>query len=421
MKKFFIHTTGCKANQCDSYEVSGAMRTAGFTEDTLQEADVVVVNACTLTNGAERDIRRFINFARKENGEARIVLTGCHPQVYPESTFGADLVLGQDEKFQIGGFLEKEGSFVSTAATFPLETFTIDMLPGDKTRFFLKIQDGCDRFCSYCVVPRARGNPRSRPAGEIVETMKALKDKGVREVVLTGIEISAYRDAAKGMDLKGLLKMLAGAETPERIRMSSIDPLYIDDEFIEIVAQSKKIMRSLHIPMLSASDGVLNGMGRSYTREFMGDLLEGLHGRIPRVGIGLDVIVGFPGEDEDRFLETMSFIETADIFYLHVFPFSARSGTKAAEMKDKVAETTKKERSRRLRELDKRKRDSFYGRFIGEETWIIPEGKVYNGKFMRGYTDNYLPVHVPYEKRLENCLLRVTIEGIEDGILMGRA
>ena len=419
MRKYFVHTTGCKANQWDSYVVSDDLMRAGLSNSSLKEADVIVINACTLTGGAERDIRRFISRARRENEGATVILTGCHGQVYPERAFGADLVLGQEEKFHIIGFLGTTGVFRADKETSFLEKVRIDGLPVGKTRFFLKIQDGCHNFCSYCIVPYARGNPRSRPAHEILEIMKSLKEKGVKEVVLTGIEISAYRDPATKMELRALLKTLTEAETPPRIRMSSIDPLFIDDEFIEIMAGSKKIMKSLHIPLQSGSDDILERMGRRYTREFMRDLIERLTTRIPRIGIGLDVIVGFPGEDQDRFSETVRFLESIDIYYLHVFPFSARSGTKAAEMGGKVSEAEKKERVRLLRNLDVTKRQTFYRRFIGSEMRIIPEGKVYKGKFMRGYTDNYLPLHLPYEKKLENCLLEVTIEGIEDGLLRG--
>jgi threonylcarbamoyladenosine tRNA methylthiotransferase MtaB len=420
MKRYFVHTTGCKANQWDSYVVSDGLKRAGFSNSSLKEADIVVVNACTLTGGAERDIRRFISRARRENEGATVILTGCHGQVYPERSFGADLTLGQEEKFHITDFLGKTGIFRTEKETSFLEKADIDSLPPGKTRFFLKIQDGCHNFCSYCIVPYARGNPRSRPAGEITKIMKSLNEKGVKEVVLTGIEISAYRDPATGIDLKALLKGFTEAETPPRIRVSSIDPRFIDDEFMEIMTGSDKIMKSLHIPLQSGSDDILQGMGRYYTQAFMKELIERIITRIPHVGIGLDVIAGFPGEDRDRFSETVKFLESIDIYYLHVFPFSARIGTKAAEMEGGVPESEKKERVRLLRNLDIAKRQTFYRRFIGGKMRIIPEGKVYKGKYMRGYTDNYLPLHLPYEKKLENCLLEVTIEGIEDGLLVGK-
>ncbi len=417
--KYFIHTTGCKANQWDTYVMTDRLKKAGFSRGSIADSNLIIINACTLTDGAERDIRRFINRARRENENARIILTGCHGQVYPERAFGADQVLGHEEKFHIANYLEKKGIFRSERNTFSLEVAHVDNLPAGKTRFFLKIQDGCNNFCSYCIVPYARGNPRSRPVGEIIEIMNTLKEKNIKEVVLTGIEISAYRDPPTGMNLKGLLKLLVDSDTPDRIRMSSIDPLFIDDEFVEIMAGSEKIMKSLHIPLQSGSDVILKRMGRRYTRMFMNDLIERLTRRIPHIGIGLDVIVGFPGEDDDRFNETVKFLESIDIYYLHVFPFSARIGTKAAEMDGTISEVEKKKRVRLLRNLDVVKRQTFYRRFIGNTTRIIPEGKVYKGKYMRGYTDNYLPLYLPCEKKLENHLIEVTIDEIKDGMLMG--
>ncbi|OPY75528.1 MAG: Threonylcarbamoyladenosine tRNA methylthiotransferase MtaB [Syntrophorhabdus sp. PtaU1.Bin058] len=427
--KFFIHTTGCKANQWDAHVISNRLRQKGLTPSAIGSADVIIINACTLTDGAERDVRRFINTGRRKNGKAKIILAGCHAQVYPERSYGADLVLGQEDKFHIDEYLQKKGSFVTGLQSLGngllIENSPLigegpaGELPAGKTRFFFKIQDGCDRFCSYCIVPYARGKPRSRPADDVLRTMELLKERGIKEVVLTGIEISAYRDPGTGADLKGLLRRLEESETPNRIRMSSIDPLYIDDELVDIIAGSGKLARSLHIPMQSASDEVLAGMGRHYTQAYIGKLLKGLHEKIDDVGIGVDVIAGFPGEDEERFTETYRFIESAGIYYLHVFPFSPRSGTLAAGLRDQVPDALKKRRVRLLRRLDAIKRRTFYERFFGKRVEIIPEGKLYRGRYMRGYTDNYLPVHIPFTKRLENNCVAVTIKGMEEGILMG--
>ena len=421
--KFFIHTTGCKANQWDAYVISNKLRQKGLTPSAIGNADIIIINACTLTDGAERDVRRFINTGRRKNGKAKIILAGCHAQVYPERSYGADLVLGQEDKFHIDGYLQEKGSFVTGLQSFvngPLiEEGPAGELPSGRTRFFFKIQDGCDRFCSYCIVPYARGKPRSRTVGDVLRIMELLKEKGIKEVVLTGIEISAYRDPGTGADLKGLLRRLEKSETPERIRMSSIDPLYIDDELVDIIAGSGKLARSLHIPMQSASDEVLAGMGRRYTQAYIGNLLKGLQEKIGDVGIGMDVIAGFPGEDEARFMETYRFLESAGIYYLHVFPFSARSGTFAAGFRDQVPDALKKRRVRLLRRLDAVKRKTFYERFFGKRMEIIPEGKLYRGQYMRGYTDNYLPVHIPFTKILENNCVTVTIKGMEDGILVG--
>lgn len=421
--KFFLHTTGCKANQWDSHVIVNKLKDKGLVPGRIGDADFIVINACTLTDGAERDVRRFINTGRRKNGKAKIILAGCHAQVYPDRNYGADLVLGQEDKFLIDEYLQKKGCFVTNLSLLGDSPLIGDDpfgdLPVGKTRFFFKIQDGCDRFCSYCIVPYARGKPRSRPADDVFRVMEFLKKKAVKEVVLTGIEISAYRDPGTGAGLKELLRRLEKSETPERIRISSVDPLYIDDELMDIIAGSDKLTKSLHISMQSASDRVLEGMGRRYTQAYIRKVLERLQERLEDVGMGLDVIVGFPGEDEAQFLETYRFLESARIYYLHVFPFSARSGSLAATFPDQVPRALKKERVKLLKQLDAAKRRTFYERFQGKTMEIIPEGKLYRGQYMRGYTGNYLPVHIPFTKNLENNCVPVTIKGIEDGMLIG--
>jgi threonylcarbamoyladenosine tRNA methylthiotransferase MtaB len=416
---YFIHTTGCKANQWDSYVIAGNLESAGLIHSAMPQADIIIIDACTLTDGAERDIRRFVNQSRRENEKAKIIIAGCHGQVYPERSFGADLILGQAEKFRITDFLDKKGVFVSERALLTLEKCAVEILPAGKTRFFLKIQDGCDKFCSYCVVPFARGKPRSRPVSEILEALGVLKEKGIKEVVLTGIEIASYKDRESKRDLKDLLNLLEKSVTPERIRISSIDPLYIDEEFIEIAADSQKITKSLHIPLQSGSDAILDKMGRRYNRAYINGIIEKLHNKIKGVGIGMDLITGFPGEDEELFEETYRFLESVPIYYLHVFPFAPRKGTAAFSMAGSIPESVKKQRVRRLKMLDAEKRTAFYHQFVNTEQVIIPEGKLYKEVYMRGYTGNYMPVHIPYEKNLENKLLMVKIKGIEEGLLLG--
>jgi threonylcarbamoyladenosine tRNA methylthiotransferase MtaB len=417
--KFYIHTTGCKANQWDSYLIANRLKEKGFTPGPLPRADFIIINACTLTEGAERDLRRFVNSARNVNMNARVIVTGCHAQVYPDKAFGADLVLGQEEKFHVDEYLTQKGSFVKKLLGIAMESSFINGLPTDRTRIFLKIQDGCDRFCSYCIVPFARGKPRSRTSDEIVEVMKTFSERGIKEVVLTGIELSAYKDPLTGTDFKGLLQTLEQEETPPRIRISSIDPIYLDDECIQIVASSKKITRSIHIPLQSGSNAILNKMGRPYTKGFISDLVRKLNNTIQGVGIGMDVMVGFPTEDESHFEETYRFLDDLDIYYLHVFPFSARKGTKAARMGDDVRVSVKKERAGLLRRLDAMKRKGFCERFTGKELCILAEGKIYRNNYMRGYTDNYIPVHIPYEKSLENNLVNVTIGEIRNNLVIG--
>ena len=416
---FFIYTTGCKANQWDSSIISARLKDCGFEAVPQNEASYIIVNGCTVTRGAVRDIRRFVNRLRRDNASARIILAGCQAQVYPHDNFGADLVLGQAEKFSIVRYINSGGYFVS-----PREGLEMEDMPGEpaaqgKTRFFFKVQDGCDRFCSYCVVPFARGVPRSRPFNEIRTVMERLKDAGIQEVVLTGIEISAWHDREYGYGLTDLLRVLDDLPSPRRIRLSSVDPLMFTDDFIETAAVSPKIAKSFHIPLQSASDRVLAAMGRPYSVSYIRSLLDRLLRRIPDAGIGMDVIAGFPGEDAQCFKETRDFLVSVPIYYLHVFPFSSRPGTRAASMEGAVREEEKKARVKELKLIDARKREVFHGRFVGSEAVIIPEGKRYHGRYMRGYTGNYIPVHVPYDRTLENRAVTVRIEQVEKEMVIG--
>ena len=417
--RFHIFTTGCKSNQWDSYVMAGRLKQEGLVHGPVGEADIVVVNGCTLTEKAERDIRRFVQRVREVNPGAKVILAGCHAQVYPERTFGSDLVLGQKEKFEIARFLGGEGCVREATRDFPVEEAAVNGAFRGRTRFFLKVQDGCDRFCTYCIVPYARGRGRSRPSATIVEDMARLKEKGIQEVVLTGIDIAAYKDPASGLSFARFLSLLESAETPPRIRLSSVDPGALDEEFAERLASSRKFAHSVHIPLQSGSREILQRMGRSYAPEDARSIVDTLHRYVSDIGIGMDVMAGFPGEGDEAFLETYRFLESLDIFYLHVFPYSDRLGTKAYLMGNKVPERTKRERVRRLKELDAGKRDAFRRRFVGRQVSIIPEGKVYRGKYMRGYADNYLPVCLPFRKELENNLITVRIERVEGDILIG--
>ncbi|MGD0230818.1 MAG: MiaB/RimO family radical SAM methylthiotransferase [Syntrophorhabdales bacterium] len=413
-RTFFVFTTGCKANQWDSHVLALRLEEAGMARCGLDLADLIVVNACSLTARAETDARRFIQRSRHVNPHARVALVGCHAQAYPGRDFGADLVLGQAEKFDAARYLPEKGRFVEKGRAFAIEKAGINGGQKDRTRFFFKIQDGCNRFCTYCIVPYARGAGRSRPATDVAATMASLRDRGINEVVLTGIDIAAYHDPASGEGLKGLLRLLEGLDTPGRIRLSSVDPEYIDDDFIRVLASSGKIAKSIHIPVQSGSDRVLRAMGRSYSSDFVRHVVENLRRAMPAIGVGMDIMAGFPGEDEASFGETCELVESADVSYLHVFPYSEREGTAAAAFDGKVPERVLRGRVRRLKAIDAEKREAFLRRFIGEKVRIIPEAKVYRGGLMRGFSDNYLPVYIPYEKALENNLVNVTITEMRD-------
>lgn len=397
-----------------------ALKNQGYSYSSFEDADVVVLNACTVTQSAERDIRRFISKVRRKNPKAKIVLTGCHAQVYPERNFGCDLVLGQKEKFLIADFLAKKGVYVARLEDDGIpDIFLFEPQSSGRTRFFLKIQDGCDKFCTYCIVPYARGKPRSQSASRIIQIMEELKKKGFNEVVLSGIEIASYYDPVANLDLKGLLRVLEEVETPKRIRLSSVDPLYVDREFIDILASSKKIAKSIHLPIQSGADAILKRMGRKYTAENVAEVVRELKARVDNIGIGADIIVGFPKEGESEFEETRKFIESLELSYLHVFPFSPREKTVAFNMEDKIDEEVKRKRVKIMKELDRKIRTSFYEKNIGRKLTILTEKKVYYHCYMRGFSENYIPVLVKYDSSCVNQFLDVTIVSIKDGKVFG--
>ncbi len=416
---FHIFTTGCKANQWDSYIIAEGLKAEGLVPGGTAAADIAVINGCTLTQRAEADIRRHINRIRQTGRGIKVVLTGCHGQVYPERSFGADLVLGQEEKFAAPLYSGAVGVVRREGRDFSMDKGSFSGPMPARTRFFFKIQDGCDRFCSYCIVPYGRGRVRSRPLQEIIEGMAVIKARGVKEVVLTGIDIASYRDDVTGTDLVGLLHILEGVETPQRIRLSSVDPGYINEELASLLAASGKLAKSIHIPLQSADGDILKRMGRRYGAESIRWLMEMLKERVETIAVGMDVLVGFPGEDEAAFQETFRFLESIPVSYLHVFPYSDRPGTPASRMEEKVPASVKRERVALLRALDGRKREVFYRGFLGAKVSVIPEGKVYKGAYLRGYTENYIPVYLPYEKSIENKVVDVTIKGMRANLLFG--
>ncbi|MCX7966190.1 MAG: tRNA (N(6)-L-threonylcarbamoyladenosine(37)-C(2))-methylthiotransferase MtaB [Syntrophorhabdaceae bacterium] len=417
--RFYIKTTGCRANQWDTYVITNLLTDEGHIQCPLEDAEVCIINACTLTDGAERDIRRFINQCREKNPSSKIIISGCHGEVYPEKGYGADVIIGHKEKFNVSYYTGSKDNTLNLTDNSFLEKAYIKGVQTGKTRFFFKIQDGCDRFCSYCIVPYARGKPKSRDLKEILQAMETLSYIGIKEVVLTGIELSAYRDEKTNTDLKGLLNILELSITPPRIRLSSIDPLYISEGFINTIKNSKKVAKSIHISAQSFSNRILKLMKRNYTKEYLMDRIHKMIEQIDDIGIGLDIIVGFPTEDEDAFKETFDAIDSLQIHYLHVFPFSPREKTEAANLPHHVPLNIKRKRVEELRRLDRKKRLAFYEKYIGKHVTIIPEGKVYKGSLTKGYTENYMPVFVPYKKSIENTLIEVKIKGIKDGFLEG--
>lgn len=417
-----VATLGCKVNQFESEALMDDLEHRGYALVPLERgADVAIINTCTVTHRADFQSRQMVRKALRFNPSALIVVTGCYPQVEPDAFLeikGRLHLLGNKEKNQIpdllpliqeSGFpniqvgdIQKEAQFTE----IPLRSFH------RHTRAFLKIQDGCNGRCAYCIVPQARGPSRSLLPEKVVENIKRLKQSGFKEVVLTGIHLGAYGlDLASPFSLEKLLRKLEKEETPDRIRLSSIEPRDFSPQLLSTLSQSEKICPHLHIPVQSGDDEILKRMNRDYDRSFLSDLIRELYRRIPNLSIGADVIVGFPGETEEKFNQSYTFVESLPFSYLHVFPFSRRKGTQACEFPQRVDEREIKKRAERMRSLGKEKRQAFYRQFLHQELSVLIEGsqaKTVGG--WRGLSRNYIPVLLADEKGIKDAPDRVNKE-----------
>jgi threonylcarbamoyladenosine tRNA methylthiotransferase MtaB len=408
-----VATLGCKVNQFESEALMASLEERGYSLIPFGEgADVTIINTCTVTHRADFQSRQMARRAFRSNPGALIIVTGCYAQVEPDAIAridGVGYLLGNGEKNRIpdllpqlleGGLPRIQVADIHSEALFsdiPLHSFH------HHTRAFLKIQDGCDACCSYCVVPAARGRSRSLPAEKVFEHLKILKEKEFKEVVLTGIHMGSYGlDLAPPFPLEKLLGRLEHAETPDRIRLSSIEPLDFSSDLVSILSKSSKVCPHLHIPIQSGDDETLRRMNRNYDRFFLSDLLRELHQRIPRLSIGTDVIAGFPGETEESFNRTCELIESLPFSYLHVFPFSRRKGTPASRFPRQVDEATIKKRAEVLRDLGKEKRQVFYRRFLGQELSVLVEDRRDRATGgWKGLSRNYIPVLLSRENGSE--------------------
>jgi len=399
-----IATLGCKVNQFESEALMASLEQRGYSLMPFgEEADITIINTCTVTQRADFQSRQMIRRAFRFNPRSLIIVTGCYAQVAPEEIArmeGVGYLLGNREKNKIPDLLplmqNGRNPRVQTAdireeAFFwdiPLHSFH------RHTRAFLKIQDGCNGHCSYCIVPHARGRSRSLPPERLVEHLKVLKERGFKEVVLTGIHIGAYGlDLIPPSSLESLLRRLEIEETADRIRLSSIEPGDFSPDLISFLSQSAKVCPHLHIPIQSGDDEILKMMNRDYDHSLLSDLIVELHRRIPKLAIGADVIVGFPGETEERFRHTHDLVESLSFSYLHVFPFSRRRGTPACKFPHKVDEGGIKKRAEMMRELGRQKRQAFYRQFLHQELSVLVEDRREKGTGRwKGFSRNYIPV-----------------------------
>ena len=399
-----IVTLGCKVNQFESEALMASLERLGYSLVHFGDrADITIINTCTVTHRADFQSRQMVLRASRFSPESLVVVTGCYSQVDPEAILkigAVQYLVGNGEKNRIPDLLPQmqEGkltriliSDIQNETCFtdtPLHSFH------HHTRAFMKIQDGCDARCSYCIVPYARGRSRSLSPEKLFEHLRRLKARGFKEVVLTGIHIGAYGlDLTPPLSLTRLLEQLDREEVPDRIRLSSIEPGDFSSDLVSSLSRSTKVCPHLHIPIQSGDDDILKRMNRDYDRSFLFDLIQGLHHRIPDLSIGADVIVGFPGETEERFEHTCKLIESLPFSYLHVFPFSRRKGTQAFQFFDRVDERRIKKRAEAVRELGRQKRQAFYRQFLNRELKVLLEDRREKGTGRwKGFSRNYIPV-----------------------------
>jgi len=413
MTTIAVATLGCKVNQFESEVLIDSFEQRGYVLVPFGEgADITIINTCTVTHRADFQSRQLIRRAFRSNPNSLIVVTGCYSQVEPEAMArieGVQYLLGNREKGQIPDLIPRmrQGEFPRIQVSdireerlfsdISLHTFH------RHTRAYLKIQDGCDAHCSYCIVPYARGPSRSLPPERVLEHLRILKERDFKEVVLTGIHIGSYGlDLVPPFPLQMLLRRLEKEETPHRIRLSSIEPGDFSRDLISALSQSDKVCPHLHIPIQSGDDEILRRMERGYDRSFLSDLIQEIHQRIPKLSIGADVIVGFPGEREESFQSTYALVESLPFSYLHVFPFSKRNRTPASRFPHQVHEGEIKKRAQRMRELGKQKRQIFYRQFLQQELSVLVEDrrdKETGG--WKGLSRNYIPVLLTDESESE--------------------
>ena len=430
MKKVAFYTLGCKLNFAETSTIARSFEEDGYIRvDFDDPADIYVINTCSVTENADKQFKQIVRKALKTNPKAFLAAVGCYAQLKPEelaSVDGVDLVLGAKEKFNITQYIDdltknNEGVVHSceiAETDFYVGSYSI----GDRTRAFLKVQDGCDYKCTYCTIPMARGISRSDTIENILSNAKKISDKGIKEIVLTGVNIGDYGKGEFGNKkhehtFLELVQALDKVEGIERLRISSIEPNLIKDETIDFIAQSNSFVPHFHIPLQSGSNEILKKMKRRYLRELYVSRVAKIREVMPDACIGVDVIVGFPGETDEHFLETYHFLNELDISYLHVFTYSERDNTEAVLMDGVVPDAVRAKRSKMLRGLSAKKRNAFYESQLGKEKTVLFESDNKQG-YIHRFTENYVKVKAPWDPALVNTLHKVKLTKIDvDGMV----
>jgi threonylcarbamoyladenosine tRNA methylthiotransferase MtaB len=418
-RKVALFTVGCKLNQYETEWMGESLEKAGFKRVGFSEqADLYIINTCTVTAQSDYSSRQAIYRAFRRSPGSKIAVVGCYSEIEPDllnKLPGVSLVLGNDEKNRIGEVilerLYSETSVINEQKNRVAGRFK-------HTRALVKIQDGCNESCAYCIVPKARGKERSRDANEIIQEIKGLRDEGFKEAVLTGVHIGKY--SQKGMNLTSLLRKILDETRVERIRLSSIEPKELDKDLVRLLVEEKRVCRHLHLPLQAGSNEILKKMRRNYTAEEYGDLVQEMSDRIEGVTIGADVMVGFPGESGEDFEKTCEFVLSAPLSYLHVFSYSDRKGTSASNMKDKLPPQVIHKRSETLRQIGKEKWEKHLERFTGKMMEILAEGtRDKKTDRLIGLTGNYIRTLVEGDDSLRNKILEVKVVKREGKFLSG--
>jgi len=416
-----FHTLGCKLNFSETSTLSRQLEAEGFLKKEFEDrADVYVINTCSVTDNADKECRQLVRRIQRKAPESLVVITGCYAQLKPKEIAeipGVDLVLGAAEKFNLASHLRElakgDSARISSCDIDDVSGFNSSFSLNDRTRTFLKVQDGCDYTCSFCTIPMARGKSRSDSIENVVRNVKTLADSGVKEIVLTGVNLGDFGKGADGAkkneeNFYDLVQLLDEVDGIERFRISSIEPNLLSKEIIEFVAESKKFMPHFHIPLQSGSNEILGLMRRRYKRELYAERVDIIKSLMPHCAIGVDVIVGFPSESDAHFKETFDFLHALDVSYLHVFTYSERDATKALEIKPVVPIHVRHERNKILRNLSYMKTQYFTEQHKGQTRKVLFEDHS-KGGMMEGYTDNYIRISTPYRKEWANEIVDWTI------------
>ncbi|OYU85745.1 MAG: tRNA (N(6)-L-threonylcarbamoyladenosine(37)-C(2))-methylthiotransferase MtaB [Flavobacterium sp. BFFFF2] len=425
-----FYTLGCKLNYSETSTIARQIQDDGFTKVAFEEpADLYVINTCSVTENADKQFKQLVRKALQQNPQAFVAAVGCYAQLKPEelaAVDGVDLVLGATEKFNLTAYIhdltKKETGIIHACEIDDADFYVGSYSIGDRTRAFLKVQDGCDYKCTYCTIPLARGISRSDTLPNVVQNAHDIAQQGIREIVLTGVNIGDYGKGEFGNKkhentFLELIQALDEVNGIDRLRISSIEPNLLNPEIIQFVAQSKRFVPHFHIPLQSGSNTLLKRMKRRYMRELYQERVAEIRTHLPHACIGVDVIVGFPGETDELFLETYEFLNDLPISYLHVFTYSERENTEAASMEGVVPMATRHKRSKMLRGLSVKKRHAFYESQLGSQQTVLFEGENKEG-YIHGFTANYVKVKTPWNPALVNTLAEVVLDRMDvDGVV----